>query len=249
MSFLHRIDEELITSKSNLIGHKSIFNQCSKIIDLIHGQDDKYLSFFDELDIRSINIFYGETGTGKTSLSYALAKYALDEYGAESYEIKIENIIQTELGRTVENFHKAYEEIKTLCNSKEGIVLFLDEFDRFLINRQQSNEVSELKRVLISLMDFFQSISVEHKITILATTNHFESLDPAFKRRFSFHHEIECNMESKREYIDSLSKKIPSSLNYDFPINCIEKSHTIADLKRLVREDVIKIIVDEKDRL
>lgn len=249
MSFLNRIDEGLIKSKSNLIGHENILNNCKKIIDLIHGENEGYLELIEELDIRSINIFHGETGTGKTTLSYALASYTLEKYGSELYEIKIEDVIKTELGKTVENFHKVYDEIKTLCKSSEGVVLFLDEFDRFLVDRNQSNEISELKRALISLMDFFQSISASHKITILATTNHFDALDSAFKRRFSFHYEIECNDESKREYAKSLIDKIPKSMTYDSPDTYIKEANTIADLKRLIREDIVKLIIDEKETL
>lgn len=242
MSFLGRVDEELINQKSNLLGHDEVFNNCKKIIDLVHGQEKSLNALFEELDIRSINIFHGETGTGKTTLSYALAKYALEKYEVETYELKAQEIIATELGKTLENFHKAYKEIYDLCSVGEGIILFLDEFDRFLVNREKDDEISELKRALISLMDFFQSISVKHKITILATTNCFDALDPAFRRRFSFQYEILCNREMLEQYAEGLARKIPASLRYHLPKQHIENSNTIADFKRLVREDLVKLL-------
>lgn len=242
MNFLNKIEEEVIKYKSNLIGHEDEFKQCSKLIDIIHNRDEQHSNFFNEIDMRSINIFYGETGTGKTTLAYSLAKYALMEYGIESYSFNIENIIKTELGATVKNFESAFEEIKKLSNEDNGIILFLDEFDRLLVNRGNDNEISELKRALISLMDFFQSISIEQKVTILATTNHFESLDSAFKRRFSFHYEIKSNKESRKEYYEKLKNLIPDILDYTLDnkiIDCL----SIAEMKKQVREDIVKLII------
>ncbi len=241
MSFLNRIEEEIIKSKSNLVGHKDEFIKCSKLIDIIHNSDEKDSVFFNEIDMRSINIFYGETGTGKTTLAYSLANYALITYGIESYTFNIENIIKTELGATVKNFESAFQEIKKLSEEGKGIILFLDEFDRLLVNRGNDNEISELKRALISLMDFFQSISVKQQITILATTNHFESLDSAFKRRFSFHYEIKSNEESRMEYYKKLKELIPDKLDYKLDDKIINYS-SIAEMKKQVREDIVKLI-------
>ncbi|QXC35586.1 ATP-binding protein [Aeromonas sp. FDAARGOS 1407] len=207
MSFLIRVDESLINKNSNLIGHEDIYNSCKRVMDIIHGPDNGMVELCDELDIRSINIFHGETGTGKTTLSYSLAKYALEKFEIETYELKFQDIITAELGKTLENFHLAFDEVNELCKNGEGVVLFLDEFDRILVDRKQSNEVSEMKRAFISLMDFFQSISLDRKITILATTNCFYLIDPALKRRFSFHYEVKCNELALNECCARISKK------------------------------------------
>lgn len=241
MNFITRIDENLIKKKSDLIGHDEIFKSCKKVIDLVHGPDRNMVELCDELEIRSINIFYGETGTGKTTLSYSLAEYALNKFEVESYEMKFQDIITTELGKTLKNFHLAYEEVNQLCVDHGGIVLFLDEFDRILVDRQ-SNEVSEMKRAFISLMDFLQSISVDHKITILATTNCFDQIDSALKRRFSFHYEIQCNNLALKECIDRMSKKIPKSLGYSIPKSYSNESKTIAELKQKIRSDIVKLL-------
>jgi len=243
MNLLYRIDEEIIKSKSKLVGHEEELKKCLKILDVIHNnENENNIDFFNEIDIRSINIFYGETGTGKTTLAYSIASVALEEYGIESYSFNIENIIKTELGATVKNFESAFAEIRKLSEEEKGIILFLDEFDRLLVNRGNDNEVSELKRALIALMDFFQSISIKQKITILATTNHFESLDSAFKRRFSFKYEIKSNEESRREYFNKLKNLIPQSFEYSLNDEIIEGSSSIAEMKKKVREDIIKLI-------
>jgi AAA+ superfamily predicted ATPase len=242
MIFLTRVDENLIKKKSDLIGHDEIYKSCKKVIDLIHGNDKNMVELCEELDIRSINIFYGETGTGKTTLSYSLAKYALNAFEVETYELKLQDIITTELGKTLENFHIAYGEVIELCKNGEGIVLFLDEFDRLLVDRQQSNEVSEMKRAFISLMDFFQSISLDHKITILATTNCFDRIDSALKRRFSFQYEVQCNELALKECFKRLSEKIPNSLDYNIPHEHLDNSKTIAELKQKVRSDIVNLL-------
>ncbi len=241
MEFLNRIEEETIKLKSNLIGHNDEFQQSVSLIDIIHSSNKEYLDFLNEIDIRSINIFYGETGTGKTTLAYAIAKYALEKYGIESYSFNIENIIQTELGATVKNFESAFSEIKELSKKEKGIILFLDEFDRLLVDRGNNSELSELKRALIALMDFFESISYTQKLTILATTNHFDSLDSAFKRRFSFQYEIISTEKSREEYAKKLEKMIPDELEYSLSKE-ISNCSSIAEMKQKIREDIIKLI-------
>ncbi|MCR9887168.1 ATP-binding protein, partial [Vibrio parahaemolyticus] len=240
MSFLNRVDENIIKKRSKLIGHSEIYESCKKILNLVHGNNKKMQDLCDELDIRSINIFHGQTGTGKTTLSYALAKYALETFEVETYELRFQDIITTELGKTLENFHRAYEEINDLCTKEEGIILFLDEFDRILVDRQQSNEVSEMKRAFISLMDFLQSISFEHKLTVLATTNCFDLIDPALKRRFSFQYDIQCCDIALKEYFKHLSEVLSKSINYTISDEYLNESITIAELKHKVRNDVVK---------
>jgi len=80
MSFLDRIDENLIKNKPDLVGLDEVLCRCKKTIDLTHGKIQDMSDLCVELDIRSVNIFYGKTGTGKTTLSYCLAKYALQKY-------------------------------------------------------------------------------------------------------------------------------------------------------------------------
>lgn len=242
MQFLTRVCERLIYQKSVLIGHDKIHNSCKKIIKLIHSPEKNSLELCNELDIKSINIFYGETGTGKTTLSYALAKYAIEEFNVETFELKFEDIITTELGKTLKNFHLAYAEIYKASKTDHGIVLLIDEIDRLLINREQSNETSEMKRAFISFMDFLQSISLENKITILATTNCFELFDPALKRRFPFQHKVKSNRKHINQYVEILSKKINNSYNYNIPKAYIKKSKTIAELKKKVRSDIVHLL-------
>lgn len=239
MSFLDRIDENLIKNKPDLVGLDEVLCRCKKTIDLTHGKIQDMSDLCVELDIRSVNIFYGKTGTGKTTLSYCLAKYALQKYRIDVYALKIQDMIVADLGKTLENFHKAYEEIKEILSQGKGMLLFLDEFDRFLVDREQINESSEMKRAFISMMDFVESISFDQKISILATTNRFELLDPALKRRFSFQYEIECCEQALRLYSETLSKKIPQNFKYKIPSEYINDSKTIAELKQKVRDDIL----------
>ena len=62
-------------------------------------------------------------------------------------------------------------------------VLFLDEFDAIAKARDDKNEIGELKRVVVSLL---QNIDNLGDTILVAATNHAHLLDPAIGRRFHY---------------------------------------------------------------
>ena len=107
------------------------------------------------------------------------------------------------------------------------------------MDRNQTNEVSEMKRAFISFMDFLQSISFENRITILATTNCFELLDPALKRRFSFQYEIKCNRFELDLYLNAIKEKLPREIKDKISWDDFSVFKTIAEIKQRIRVDII----------
>ena len=79
---------------------------------------------------------------------------ALDKYGIEAYTIDTPEVIVSNLGESTQNIYKELDEFASL---NEGI-LFIDEIDRLCVNRNNKDEVSELKRVLIEIMKFMDEI-------------------------------------------------------------------------------------------
>lgn len=196
---MYKIEENRIVA-TPIIGSKSnnAICQIETMIDLICGEDvfNKIIDI-DFFDINGSVLLYGIPGIGKTTIAMNCIFYCLEKYGIEAYTFKTSDIIVSNLGESTQNLHKELEEFASL---KEGI-LFIDEIDRLCINRNNKDEVSELKRMLIELMNFLDTNSLTSRKIIIACTNVIDQLDSALIRRFSIVKEIEKPLlEDKRKF-------------------------------------------------
>lgn len=195
MALLRRMDEKMI-STHELYGKSilSIETEIKKMIDIVMN-DKRPDVDYDFFDLHGIVLLYGIPGTGKTTLMKNCMHYALDRYGTDCYDIPASEIIVSELGKTTKNLSEALNEFER----KDQGILFIDEIDQFCINRMD-DEISELKRMLIELMQFFDRQTAKNKKMVLCCTNVFDQLDNALKRRFSICEKIE--KPSKEELCD-----------------------------------------------
>lgn len=184
MSSLRRIEEGKI-QHSQLEGKvvNDIENLIKNLIDIVlfEKKEDVDLDFFD---IKGTVLLYGKPGIGKTSIMKNCMEYALAK-GVDCYELLIPEIIESHLGQSTKNL------VDSLCEfeSKAQGILFIDELDRLCINRK-SDEVSELKRMLIETMSFFDRMRSTDNKCILCCTNAIEQIDNALIRRFTVCEEI-----------------------------------------------------------
>ncbi len=202
---MNRIEEDLI-KKTEIVGEKvkKIEKKIDCLIDGIFTESytDAVYNFFD---IKGTVLLHGVPGVGKTSVAYNVMNYALERYGVESYSIFPSEIIVSGLGETVKNLSK---ELKDFESFKEGI-LFIDEIDKFCINRTGQEELSELKRLLIEMMSFIDRLSVDKKKVLIGCTNVYSQIDDALKRRFTICEEIDKPTDDeKMDFIRICLKKI-----------------------------------------
>ncbi len=145
--------------------------------------------FKNNIPINPTMLLYGPPGTGKSKLAgYIAAKLGLPLITARS-----DALISSYLGSTSKNIRMLMDYAQsTPC------VLFLDEFDALAKGRDDSNEIGELKRVVVSLL---QNIDSLNNVILIAATNHANLLDKAVWRRFQYKIEISLPDEKVRQLI------------------------------------------------
>lgn len=143
--------------------------EVSQFIKSIHGQDRLREA---GLPLNASLLLHGEPGTGKS----VLAAYIASQLRLPLITARSDALISSYLGSTSKNIRALLEYARV-----EPCVLFLDEFDALAKARDDKNEIGELKRVVVSLLQNIDSLG---DVVLIAATNHPHLLDPAVWRRF-----------------------------------------------------------------
>ena len=124
---------------------------------------------------------------------------------------------------------------------KDGAALFLDEIDRLCVNRENLNEISELKRTLIELMQFLDEIKYSPRKMVIGCTNIIAQLDEALIRRFSIQEEIsKPTMEEKIKFVELCLKKVGCKINNTISApKFLESYQTMDAIKKDFRDAIL----------
>lgn len=142
-----------------------------------------------EIPLNPTLLLHGIPGTGKSKLANFLAA----KLNLPLVTAKADALISSYLGSTSKNIRSLLDYAQS-----EPCVLFLDEFDAIAKARDDKNEIGELKRVVVSLL---QNIDNLGDTVLVAATNHVHLLDPAVGRRFHYKLELKPPRERERERI------------------------------------------------
>jgi SpoVK/Ycf46/Vps4 family AAA+-type ATPase len=115
----------------------------------------------------------GPPGSGKTLTAKALA----GELHLPLFSIRLDGLITKFMGETAAKLRLVFDAMRRT----RGVYLF-DEFDAIGGQRNVSNDVGEVRRILNSFLTMLEE--AEPGSLVVAATNHPELLDPALFRRF-----------------------------------------------------------------
>ena len=147
-------------------------------------------------------LFYGPPGCGKTVMGLALAK----ALGKKVAYVRLDSLFSSYLGQTSTNLRKIFDAVKS-----GEYALFLDEFDSIGKKRDDSQEVGELKRIVITLLQNLDLLPPD--ILVIAATNHQHLLDPAVWRRFDVAIAVdEPTAEYRQEFINKMLQEYKDCL-------------------------------------
>jgi len=184
-------------------------------------------------------LFWGPPGCGKTLAAHFLAH----ELGLPVGLLKLNAVISSFLGDTASHIQRVFD-----FASRTPMVLLLDEVDAVGKERDDRNDVGELKRIVNSLLQAIDSYRPAQGI-LVAATNHQYLLDTALWRRFD---DVVSFPLPKPKDIEPLLKQLLNGIRFKGSIPALAKamdSLSFADAERLTIEGIKTMILAGRDQL
>jgi ATP-dependent 26S proteasome regulatory subunit len=231
--------EEIEMTLDDLVLTGDQQNEVKKIVTAIEHRD--YLASIGLREIGKL-LFVGPPGTGKTTVSRALAH----ELGLPFVEVKLSMVTSQYLGETAKNVEKTFEVAKRLS----PCILFIDEFDSVAKTRR-SDEHAALKRAVNTLLKSIDDISlVRDEVLTVAATNHPDQLDAAAWRRFD---EVvnfpKPDWQMRADILRIVTRQMDIA-DFD-PEEVADKTEglTGSDLRMVLREAVLQALTEGRRKL
>jgi len=238
------------TSFDDIGGIEEIITSIREVIELPLKRPDLY----EHLGIRPYRgiMLWGEPGNGKTLIAKAIAH----EVKAHFIPLDGPDILNKSFGESEKNLRNLFEEAREMQPS----IIFIDEIDAIAQSRlagETSKWYATVVNQLLSLMDGIKEFG---NVSVLASTNRPDLLDPALLRpgRFDYKLEVKApNLLACKKILEIATVGMPLANDVDFftfaesiigfsaaDIVFIAKEAALIAVRRNV--DINSIIMDEE---
>jgi SpoVK/Ycf46/Vps4 family AAA+-type ATPase len=174
-------------------------------------------------------LLYGPPGCGKTMLAKALAK----ESGANFISIRMSQVMDKWYGES----NKMVDAIFSLAAKLQPCIIFIDEIDSFLRERQSmDHEVTAMLKA--EFMTLWDGLTSSGRILVLGATNRPNDIDSAFMRRMPKRFAVNLpNAEQRERILNILLKDTELDPSFDMRV-LVEGTvgHSGSDLKEECRD-------------
>jgi len=184
-------------------------------------------------------LFWGPPGCGKTLTAHYLAQEMSLPLGL----VRLNALISSFLGDTASHIQRVFD-----LGKSTPMVLLLDEVDAIAKNRDDPNDVGELKRVVNSLLQAMDAFRPARGLAV-AASNHQYLLDPAIWRRFDDVVYFPPPTAKEREL---LLRRLLNGIEHQGPLAPLVKktsSLSFADIERVVTEAVKTVVLENRESL
>ena len=234
-----RAPEEIEVTLADLVLTGDQEEEINKIVTAIEHRE--YLARIGLREIGKL-LFVGPPGTGKTSVSRALAH----ELDLPFVEVKLSMITSQYLGETAKNVEKTFEVAKRLS----PCILFIDEFD-FVAKTRRSDEHAALKRAVNTLLKSIDEVSlIQDDVLLIGATNHPDQLDAAAWRRFD---EIvnfpKPDRGMRSDILRVITREMDIAAFDPDEVADITEGLTGSDLRMVMREAVLEALTEGRTEL
>ncbi len=166
---------------SDVAGQQQAITEIENLV----GLPLKHPEYFAELGVEPHQgiLLYGPPGNGKTLIAKAVA----GEANAHLEFINGPEILSKWVGQSEQNLRTVFASAKSLAPS----VVLIDEIDAVAGTRDKVSHQHEIS-LISQLLVLLDGLEARGKVTVIATTNRIDALDPAMHRagRFDYHIEV-----------------------------------------------------------
>lgn len=183
-------------------------------------------------------LLYGSPGSGKTSLVRAIVR----ESDAHLTLISPQSVHRAHVGESEKLLRDAFSEAYALASTGKPSVIFIDEIDAICPPRDSRKQhESRIVGQLLTLMDGSKSSSKSlPPISVIASTNRLDGVDPALRRPGRFDSEIEVmtpSLEERLQILELHTKGLDLDHNVDLKVVAAAcNGYVGADLEALCKE-------------